>query len=53
VSSLEEAARRIIELIENPELKMRLELKARKTVKEKFLMPRLLRDYLRLFKKLV
>lgn len=53
VSSLEEAARRIIELIENPELKMRLELEARKTVKEKFLMPRLLRDYLRLFKKLV
>lgn len=53
VSSPEEAARRIIELIENPELKMRLELEARKTVKEKFLMPRLLRDYLRLFKKLV
>ncbi len=52
VSSPEEAAERTVELIKNPELREEIGQKGKETVKEKFLMPRLLRDYLRLFKKL-
>ena len=53
VSSPEQAAQRIIELIENSKLREKLGKAAKETVKEKFLMPRLLRDYLKLFKELV
>jgi trehalose synthase len=53
VSSPKEAAKRIIQLIENPQLAKKLGKAAKETVREKFLMPRLLRDYLRLFKELV
>ena len=52
VSSPEEAAKRIIQLIKNPELAEEMGIAARQTVKEKFLMPRLLRDYLKLFHEL-
>ena len=49
VSSSEGAAKRIVQLIKNPELAEEIGIAARQTVKEKFLMPRLLRDYLKLF----
>jgi len=53
VSNPKEAAKRIVQLIENPKLTEKLGKAAKETVREKFLIPRLLRDYLRLFKKLV
>ena len=53
VSNSKELAKRIIQLIKNPELAKKLGETARETVKEKFLIPRLLRDYLKLFKELV
>lgn len=53
VSTPEEAAKKIVRLIKNPELSKRLGEAGHQTVKEKFLMPRLLRDYLKLFKELV
>ncbi|MFA5083819.1 MAG: glycosyltransferase [Candidatus Paceibacterota bacterium] len=52
-SSPEETAKKIIRLIKNPRLTKKLGKAARETVKEKFLMPRLLRDYLKLFKELL
>jgi trehalose synthase len=52
VSTPEETAKRIVQLIENPALAIKLGKKAKKTIREKFLMPRLLRDYLRLFKEI-
>jgi trehalose synthase len=52
VSSPDEAAKRIVQLVKNPELAKRLGKAAKETVKEKFLMPRLLSDYLKLFKEL-
>lgn len=53
VSSLKEASLRIIQIIKNPELGKKLGKEAKKTVKEKFLIPRLLRDYLKLFKSII
>lgn len=53
VSSPEEAAKRVVQLLQNPQLAKKLGEAAHQTVKEKFLMPRLLRDYLKLFKELV
>jgi len=53
VSSPKEAAKRIVQLIKNPQLAEKLGEAARETVREKFLMPRLLRDYLKLFKELL
>ncbi|KKU93992.1 MAG: Glycosyl transferase group 1 [Candidatus Jorgensenbacteria bacterium GW2011_GWA1_48_13] len=52
-SNSKEAASRIVELIENPDLAKKIGEAAKTTVREKFLIPRLLRDYLRLFKELV
>jgi len=53
VSTPKETASRIVQLIRNPKLNQRMGKEAKKTVREKFLMPRLLRDYLRIFKDLV
>ena len=53
VSSPEEAAKRIVQLLKNPELAEKLGRASHQTVREKFLMPRLLRDYIKLFKELV
>lgn len=53
VSSSNQAAKRIIELFNNPKLKVDIEKKAKKTVLEKFLMPRFLRDYMLLLKDVV
>lgn len=53
VSTPDEAAARIIQLIENPDLRKQMGAEAKKTVRDNFLVPRLLRDYLRLIKKLV
>lgn len=53
VSTPKEAAMRIIQLIERPDIARKIGQKAKKIVQENFLMPRLLRDYLKLFKKMV
>lgn len=52
-SSPKELSKRIIQLIKNPQLAEKLGKAAQETVREKFLMPRLLRDYLKVFKELV
>jgi trehalose synthase len=52
-SSSQELAKRIIQLIKNPQLAEKLGKAAKANVKGKFLMPRLLRDYLKIFKELV
>ncbi|MFH1841268.1 MAG: glycosyltransferase [Candidatus Nealsonbacteria bacterium] len=53
VSTPQQTADRIVELIENPKLCEKIGQKAHLTVKNKFLIPRLLRDYLKLFKQLL
>lgn len=53
VSNPKETAKRIVQLIKNPQLAEKLGRAAQETVKEKFLMPRLLSDYLKLFKELL
>jgi trehalose synthase len=53
VSNPKEAAKRIVQLIKNPQLAKKLGKTAKETVREKFLIPRLLRDYLKLFKELI
>ena len=53
VSSPEEAAQRVVELLRNPKLREKLGKEARATVRKKFLIPRLLRDYLKLFKEML
>lgn len=49
VSSVNEAAMRIVEILKNPDLGHRLGKNARKTVQEKFLLIRLFEQYLDLF----
>jgi trehalose synthase len=49
VSSPEEAAQRIVELLKNPLLRERMGKKARETVRKKFLLTRYLEQYLDLF----
>jgi trehalose synthase len=49
VSSAEEAAERIVRLIKSRDLRERLGKKARRAVQEKFLLTRLLEQYLDLF----
>lgn len=53
VSNPKEAAKRVVQLIKNPELSKKLGKEARKTIQKKFLIPRLLRDHLRLYQKLI
>ena len=53
VSSSAEAAKRVVQLVKNPALKEQLGKEAKKTVQRNFSMPRLLRDYLLLFKEVV
>jgi trehalose synthase len=49
VSSLEEAAERIVRLVKNKQLREEMGGKARETVREKFLLPRYVEQYLDLF----
>ncbi len=49
VSSVEEAASRIVELVKNPDKGRDMGLKARETVRQKFLLSRYLEQYLDLF----
>jgi trehalose synthase len=49
VSSTEEAARRIVQLLKDKKLRKRLGKKGRETVKKRFLMTRYLEQYLDLF----
>jgi len=53
VNSSDEAAKRIVQLLRNPGLSKRMGKAARKRVRENFLMPRLLLDYLKLFDELM
>ena len=53
VSTPKETAEKIICLIENSNLSKKFGIEAKKTVQKNFLMPRLLRDYLKLFKEIV
>lgn len=50
VSSSKETSMRIVELINNPEIGERIGKEAKETVRKKFSIPRLLRDYLKVFK---
>lgn len=52
VSNPKECAKRIIQLIKNSELAEELGVAAKESVRKNFLMPRLLRDYLIIFKQL-
>lgn len=49
VSSVEEAAERIVQLVKNKKLRDEMGGKARETVREKFLLPRYVEQYLDLF----
>ena len=49
VSSVEEAARRIVDVVKNPEACREMGVQARETVRQKFLLSRLLEQYLDLF----
>jgi len=49
VSSIEEAAERIVGLVKNKDLRIRIGKKARESVRENFLLTRLLEQYLDLF----
>ncbi|MEF8817478.1 MAG: glycosyltransferase [Salinibacter sp.] len=49
VDSVDEAAEQIVELVKNPERRKRLGKNARATVRERFLLPHMLEDYLDLF----
>ncbi len=53
VSSPEEAAKRVVQLLKNPALAKRVGKAARKSVQKNFLMSRLVLDHLRIYKKLV
>ena len=53
VNSPEETAKIIIQLIKDPNLAKKIGKQAKETVREKFLIPRLLRDYLKLFTELI
>jgi len=53
VNSSDEAAKRIVQLLKDPKLSKKMGKAARKRVRENFLMPRLLLDYLKLFEELV
>ena len=50
VSSSEECARRLVQLLQDPQLRTRLGEAARERVRERFLMPRLVFDYLQVAK---
>jgi trehalose synthase len=52
VSTPEETAERVVQIIKNKKMADEIGEKAHQTVKKNFLMPRLLQDYLKLFKKL-
>ena len=50
VDSPEECARRIVQVLEDTDLRQRMGSKAQESVREKFLLPRLVLDYLRVVK---
>jgi len=47
VNTAEECARRIVQLMQDPDLRFRIGEKARESVRERFLLPRLALDYLK------
>jgi trehalose synthase len=52
VSSVEECARRALEILDDPGLGKRLGRAGKEAVRQRFLMPRLLRDWLKVFERL-
>jgi trehalose synthase len=52
VSSVEECARRSLEILGDPGLGKRLGRAGKEAVRQRFLMPRLLRDWLKVFERL-
>ncbi|RLC35211.1 MAG: glycosyl transferase family 1 [Candidatus Nealsonbacteria bacterium] len=52
VANYRETAKRIVQLLQNPELNKKMGQMARLQVKRNFLIPRLLRDYLKVFREL-
>jgi trehalose synthase len=52
VSNIEQAAKKTIKLLKDNKLRARMGKEAKESVRKKFLIPRLLRDYLKLFKEL-
>jgi len=53
VTTAAETADRIIQLLEDEKLAHRMGVKGKETVRKKFLLPRLLRDHLKLYKELI
>jgi trehalose synthase len=53
INSIQECAEKVIELLKDPDLADRLGEEGRAHIKSNFLMPRLVRDELRLVKRLV
>jgi len=53
VSSPEQTAEKIIKLIRDPQLAKRMGKRAKTIVQKKFLIPRLVKDYLKLFQKVI
>jgi trehalose synthase len=53
IDDYEEAAQKIIQLVKNKDLAKKIGREAKKTIKKNFLTPRLLKDYLKLYKKLI
>ncbi|HSG82298.1 MAG TPA: glycosyltransferase, partial [Gemmatimonadota bacterium] len=50
ISDVEECADRVVELLEDPAIRRRMGARARESVRERFLTPRHLADYLRVFR---
>jgi len=53
VSNYKQASDKIVELIKNPDLVRKMGKRGKSDVRNKFLMPRLIRDYLKLFKEVL
>ncbi|MEA3296086.1 MAG: glycosyltransferase [Patescibacteria group bacterium] len=53
VDNNQQAGERIIQLINNPKFAMEISARGRESVKNNFLMPRLLRDHLKLYKQIL
>ena len=53
VNNSKQAGQRIVQLIKNPGLSEKMGRRAKESVREKFLMPRLLRDHLKLYKEML
>lgn len=53
VNNSDQAARKIVKIIKNPELAKKIGINAKETVRKKFLLPRLLKDHLKIYDELL